>query len=153
MIFGGGSVWLQKRVMCAKKGEFYLFPPFILSHVFFSSSWLHKARNGSNKYTRMVWVTAVILLLLIAGGIALGVFLRRNVPANQQPTALGGSANNSLVTSTSSVVSGPATQASQTSLHVSPTFTLGKREPEPSSMVQHSKPHRMYAIRRFDKLD
>jgi hypothetical protein len=133
MIFGGGSVWLQKRAMTGRKGE--KFPPhlFSLTESPFSS-WLHKTRNGSNRHTRVVWSTAILILVLIAGGVVLGVFLRRNAPASQQPTALGGSADNSLATSTSSVVNTMTGlgQPSQTSLHVSPTLTLANRGPEPS---------------------
>ena len=96
-------------------------------------------RSGSNRYSRGVWVVAIFLLLLIAGGIALGLVLGRNAPANQQPAALGGSAD-SLGTSTSSVVTtskaaGPvAPPGAPSQIGVSPTLTLTNREePTPSS--------------------
>lgn len=91
------------------------------------SSWLHKTRSGSMRHARVVWFTAILVLSLIAAGVVLGLVLRRNVPAHQQPVALGGSAD-SLATSSSSVVStihAQPSQPSQTSLHVSPTLTLG----------------------------
>ena len=96
-------------------------------------------RSGSNRYSRGVWVVAIFLLLLIAGGVTLGLVLRRNAPANQQPAALGGSAD-SLATSTSSVVTsskaaGPAGAPGPPSpTGVSPTLTLKNREePTPCS--------------------
>ena len=84
------------------------------------------------RHARVVWFTAILVLGLITGGVVLGVFLRRNTPAHQQPAALGGSAD-SLATSTSSSVARTMitpgnTQPSQTSLHVSPTLTLANRE-------------------------
>jgi len=68
MIFGGGSVWLQKTAVSAKKG--------------------------------------ILIVLLIAGGIVIGVFLSRKTPSNQPQVALGGSAD-SQATSTSSSSTGP----------------------------------------------
>ena len=63
------------------------------------------------------------------GGVVLGLFLSRKAPSNQQLVALGGSAD-SLATSTlGSSVDGGVTAAwsaapsSQTSLHVTPTYT------------------------------
>jgi hypothetical protein len=113
-------------------------------------------RNGSNRQSRMVWFTAILLILLITGGIILGLFLSRKAPANQQPVPLGGSAD-SLGTSTTSsssaasaTVSSPA-QSSQTSLHVTPTFTLNNREPDPSPLAVHLARHfQMHVARRLD---
>lgn len=103
------------------------------------SSWLHKMRNGSNRQTRMVWLTGIFIIILIAGGVVLGLFLSRKAPANQQPVALGGSAD-SVSTSTSgsssaAAASNSAAPSSQTSLHVTPTFTLKNREPDPSPLA------------------
>jgi hypothetical protein len=105
-------------------------------------------RNRSNRQTRMVWLTGIFIILLIAGGVVLGLFLSRKAPSNQQPVALGGSAD-SLGTSTSgsSSVGGgtskPAAQPSQTSFHVTPTFTLKNREPGPSPLaVRLAEMHR-----------
>jgi hypothetical protein len=111
-------------------------------------------RNRSNRQTRVVWCTAILIFLLIAGGIVLGLFLSRKAPSNQQPVPLGGSAD-SLATSTSSSsavssASKPA-QFSQTSMHVTPTSTLNNREPEPSPLAVRLAQHfGMQAARRLD---
>ena len=119
-----------------------------------SSSWLHKMHDGSNRHSRAVFVAAIVLLLLIAGGVALGLFMRRNAPAHQQPTALGGS-DDSLATPTASVATptaapGPGLPSQSTSLHVSPTFTLNNRE-ETTALAVHPDHHKMHAARRFHK--
>ena len=108
-------------------------------------------RNRSNRQARAVWCTAILIIILIAGGIVLGLFLSRKAPANQQPVALGGSAD-SLATSTSSssvsaTTSGPA-QSSQSSLHVTPTLTLKNREPGPSPLAIRLAEH--HAARRMN---
>ena len=102
----------------------------------FFSSWLHQMRDGSNRFSRGVWVVAIFFIILIAGGVALGLFMRRNAPSHQQPKVFGGSAD-SLATSTSvsPTAAGPGV-APQTSLHVSPTLTLANRgEPTPAALV------------------
>ena len=101
----------------------------------------------------MVWCTAILVLLLIAGGIALGLFLSRKAPSNQAPMALGGSADSLSTSVSSSSVSSSSTpaQPSQTSLHVTPTFTLNNREPDPSPLVVRLAQHLgMQAARRLD---
>ena len=151
MISGGDLVWLQKTAMVnrRKKGGFIYLFFFSLQLKVVSSSWLQQMRNGTNRYSRAVWVTAIIIIILLAGGLVLGLFLRRNAPAHQQPKPLGGSAD-SLATSTS--ISQTATGSQPSSLHVSPTLTLKNRE-EPTPSTVPSKHLRMHAGRRFDKLD
>lgn len=111
------------------------------------SSWLHQTRNGSARFSRGIWVTAVLIILLIAGGVALGVFMRRNAPSHQQPKVFGGSAD-SLATSTSVsslAPSGLSSPTASSSLHVSPTLTLKNREePESTPPAVPSKHRRMY---------
>jgi hypothetical protein len=94
-------------------------------------------RNGSNRQTRMVWLTGIFIIILIAGGVVLGLFLSRKAPSNQQPVALGGSADAVSTSASSSSVSASnsAAPSSQTSLHVTPTFTLKNREPDPSPLA------------------
>ena len=96
------------------------------------SSWLRKTQSGTNRLSRWVWVIGVFLLLIIAGGIGIGIFLSRNAPSHQQPTAIGGSADNLAssgpTTTTAKTVSGKTITSS--SLHVSPTNTVARREDE-----------------------
>lgn len=116
-------------------------------------------RDGSNRASRGVWVAAIILLFLIAGGVALGLIMRRNAPAHQQPKAFGGSADN-LATSTSSVAAaptaapgpGPGLPSQTTSLHVSPTLTLNSRA-ESTPFAFRSKNFRIHPGRRYNKLN
>ena len=111
-------------------------------------------RNRSNRQTRAVWCTAILILVLIAGGVVLGLFLSRKSPANQQPVALGGSADSLATSSSSSSVSttsSKSAQPSNTSLHVTPTLTLKNREPEPSALAIRLANHfGMHAARRLD---
>ena len=93
-------------------------------------------RNRSNRQTRAVWFTGILIVILIAGGVVLGLFLSRKAPSNQAPVPLGGSADNGLGTSTSSVVAASkSAQGSQTSFHVTPTLTLNHREPDPTPLA------------------
>ena len=107
-------------------------------------------RNRSNRQTRVVWFTGILIICLIAGGIVLGLFLSRKAPASQQPVALGGSADSLATSSSSSSVSttSVSAQPSKTSLHVTPTFTLNHREPDPSPLA--AKHFRMHAARRLN---
>jgi len=118
------------------------------------SSWLHQMRDGSNKHSRGVLVTAMILLFLIAGGVALGFFMRRNAPAHQQPKAFGGSAD-SLATSTSVAVTptpapGPGHPSQTSLLHVSPTLTLNNRE-VPTTLAVRPRHFKIHPGRQFEK--
>jgi hypothetical protein len=114
-------------------------------------------RNRSNRQTRVVWCTAILIFLLIAGGIVLGLFLSRKAPSNQQPVPFGGSAD-SLATSTTSSSSAVSSaskpaQSLQMSMHVTPTFTLNNREPEPSPLAERLAQHfgtRMQAACQLD---
>jgi len=122
------------------------------------SSWLHQMRDGSNRASRGVWVAAIFLLLLIAGGVALGLIMRRNAPAHQQPKAFGGSADN-LATSTSIAVAptvapgnGPGLPSQTSSLHVSPTLTLHNRA-ESTPLAIRSKHFKIHPGRRYNKLN
>ena len=111
-------------------------------------------RNRSNRQTRVVWFTCFFLILLIAGGVVLGVILSRKGNSNQQPVALGGSADSLATSTSSSSVVSPGSnlpQTSQTSLFVTPTFTLNNREPDPSPLaVRLAKHFGMQAARRLD---
>lgn len=91
-----------------------------------SSSWLHQTKSGAARHSRWVWIIGIILIILIAGGAGVGYYLTRNSPGNQQPTAIGGSANNlaTAVVPTSTAAGG---SMSSSSLHVSPTNTVARR--------------------------
>ena len=155
MISGEDLVWSQKKAMGypRKKGNFPSFFVLVPFHVFiFFSSWLHQMRNRSNRFSRGVWIMAILILLLIAGGVAIGLFMRRNAPSHQQPKAFGGSAD-SLATSTSvaptTAPPGRPSPTSSSSLHVSPTLTLKNREESTPSAVP-SKHRRMHVGHRFN---
>jgi hypothetical protein len=108
-------------------------------------------RNRSNRQTRMVWFTAIFIIMLIAGGVVLGLFLTRKSPSNRQPVPLGGSADSRATSTSSSAVSSATPKPSQTSLHVTPTLTLNHREPGPSPLAVHIAQHfGMQAARRLD---
>ncbi|KJA20155.1 hypothetical protein HYPSUDRAFT_78460 [Hypholoma sublateritium FD-334 SS-4] len=110
------------------------------------SSWLKQTLNGSKRHSRSIWLIGMLLLVLIAGSIGVGVYFTRNSPGHQQPTAIGGSADN-LATSTAVATSAGA-KASSSSLHVSPTNTVARRDgdalltpraPLPTALVARHK--------------
>ncbi|EGN98433.1 hypothetical protein SERLA73DRAFT_161207 [Serpula lacrymans var. lacrymans S7.3] len=84
------------------------------------SPWLRKTQNGTTRLSRWVWFIAVVLLLCIAAGVAIGWRISHNTPPNQAPKAFGGSANESAPGSSAA---GPTSSA----LHVSPTYTVERR--------------------------
>ena len=93
--------------------------------------------NCSNRLSRVIWFTGILIFLLIVGGVILGLVLSCTAPSNQQPEPLSGSAD-SLATSTSAsssavISASKPAQTSQTSFHVTPTYTLNHRKFEPSS--------------------
>lgn len=97
-----------------------------------TSAWLRKTQNGKNRLAVWVWVVGVVLILAAAGGIGLGWYFSHNSPSHQQPTAFGGSADQSQSPSSSTVKSvGTGSAGVKTSLHVSPTNTVARRALEP----------------------
>jgi len=92
-----------------------------------SSTWLEKTRGRQSRFSLWVWVLAVFLVLAITGASVLGWYMTRD-NADQPPTAVGGKENEKAIpTTTSSVVVGNL--GGSTRFHVSPTLTVGKREP------------------------
>ncbi|KAG6820627.1 hypothetical protein H0H93_014230 [Arthromyces matolae] len=91
-----------------------------------TSLWLRNTQDGSHRLSRWVWVTGILILCIIGGAVGLAYHFSHNSPSNQQPTALGGSANEAATATTSSSVSVNAN--SSTSRHVSPTLTINNRE-------------------------
>lgn len=97
------------------------------------SAWLRKTENGTSRLSRWVWVIGFFLLACIGLGVGLGWYLSHNKPAHQLPKAFGGSANETLTAGTApATVAGGAKSAS--SLHVSPTHTVARRDAFPGPM-------------------
>ena len=101
------------------------------------SSWLKKTQSGSVRLNRWVGVVAVLLVMSIVAAVGLGVYFNRNAPGHQQPKVLGGSADevvssvaSSSSASATSVVTKSVVGSTSSSLHVSPTFTVARREEE-----------------------
>ncbi|KAG0704266.1 hypothetical protein DFH29DRAFT_802250 [Suillus ampliporus] len=99
-----------------------------------TSSWLVKTQSGSSKLSRWVWFVGVMLLICIAAGIGIGWYISHKSPSNTAPKAIGGSANETMSpTSTHASVGA----SSSTSLHVSPTNTVARRdEAEPTPAIR-----------------
>ncbi|KAF9046204.1 hypothetical protein BJ165DRAFT_1134679 [Panaeolus papilionaceus] len=123
------------------------------------SSWLKKMQTQGNKHSRSVWIVGIILIVLIAGGVGFGVWATRNSPDNQAPTILGGSdgkatAASAVASSTSVAGKGGAAAGAggpSTVLHVTPTFTVDRREEPVPTAVRREVPvgHRVQK-RRLD---
>ena len=117
------------------------------------SSWLKKTQSGSVRLNRWVGVVAVLLVMSIVAAVGLGVYFNRNAPGHQQPKVLGGSADevgSSVASSSASATSAmtkSAVGSTSSSLHVSPTFTVARREeeePQPTFTGVPSVQRRMY---------
>ena len=107
-----------------------------------SSSWLKKNQSGSTRMSRWVWAAAIIILLVrchsslwclqglitrqcIAAGVAATLITTHGKSSPQQPTALGGSANE---TSSSMPSKSTATSRPSVRSHISPTHTVARRD-------------------------
>ena len=118
------------------------------------SSWLKKTQSGSSRLNRWVGVVAVLLVMSIVAAVGLGVYFNRNAPGHQQPKVLGGSADevgSSVASSSASATSARTKSAvggsTSSSLHVSPTFTVARREeeePQPTFTGVPRMQRRMY---------
>ena len=115
------------------------------------SSWLKKSQNRSNQMTRYVWIIGIFLIVVILGGIGIGIYLSRNSPGHQQPTAIGGSADHSLLgttTTTPSKVSPTKAGAPTNSIkHISPTNTVARRALVQPTLVSRHFAKRQNAVR------
>jgi len=113
-----------------------------------SSSWLIKTQSGTSRLSRWVWVIGMFLfivgalqaasywisnLLLQCAGIGIGLwyYASHTSSSNQQPTAVGGSAHETAGSSSpsTSTAGGHSTSSSP---HVTPTFTLTRRDTVPT---------------------
>ncbi|THH05529.1 hypothetical protein EW145_g4728 [Phellinidium pouzarii] len=134
----------------------------VTDHVILDSSWLEKTQNGLTTMSRLVWIVALLLVIIIVGAIAFGVYISHNSKTTSGPKALGGSEDQgiSLTLSDTTVA---AMAASST--RVSPTLTVQKRWPimptagslfdiieagdsQPSPLPNVSTKHRRMRIRR-----
>ena len=103
------------------------------------SSWLKTTQSGTNRMSRYVWIVGVVLAFAILGGIGVGVWLSRSSPGYQQPTAIGGSADNlatGTTTTTMPLLTTGVGGAVSPIKHVSPTNTVARREPEPTPFMR-----------------
>lgn len=95
------------------------------------SSWLLKTQSRSARSSRLVAFVGIIIFLSIAGAIGLRLYLTHNQSPNQLPTAVGGSADESSASITSS--SSATVLKSSSSPRVTPTNTVARRaEPIPT---------------------
>ncbi|KAG2065308.1 hypothetical protein BDR04DRAFT_1108648 [Suillus decipiens] len=100
-----------------------------------TSSWLIKTQSGSSKLSRWVWFVGMVFLVLIAAGIGIGWYISHKSSSNTTPQAIGGSAEETM-SSTSTHASVPV---SSSSLHVSPTNTVARRnEAEPTPAIHEA---------------
>ncbi|CAE6425556.1 unnamed protein product [Rhizoctonia solani] len=56
-----------------------------------TSHWLKRTEAGKSGFSRCVWVVGILLLLGIAGGVAVGWYVSRSNPDHYRPATLGGS--------------------------------------------------------------
>lgn len=94
------------------------------------STWLKQTQNGTSRLSRWVWITGIILLCLIGGGIGIGVYVSHqdDTSTSSAPDALGGSANEGVsITVVSTASADKPTSSGSTSPFVSPTNTVNKR--------------------------
>ncbi|KAI0051111.1 hypothetical protein FA95DRAFT_1535228 [Auriscalpium vulgare] len=105
------------------------------------SSWLRKTRNGTSRMSRWVWVIGIVLLVCAGLAIGLGIYLSQKSSSHQAPTAIGGSANESLGVATTTTLAKGAkgTAGLSTTPHVSPTFTVARRDASPASPTDSSE--------------
>jgi len=92
------------------------------------SSWLIKTQSGSSRLSRWVGVIGLVLLVCAGTGIGIWYYLSHSSSSQEQPTAVGGSANETV--GPSSPTAGG--HSSSSSPHVTPTFTLARRDTEPT---------------------
>ncbi|KAI5119195.1 hypothetical protein M0805_004450 [Coniferiporia weirii] len=92
-----------------------------------TSSWLEKTQNGTANMSRMVWIVALLLIIIIAGAIGFGVYVSENSKTTSTPKALGGSEDQGATLQITSTAA--ALGESSSSAHVSPTLTVQKRWP------------------------
>ncbi|KAI0771141.1 hypothetical protein BD413DRAFT_604494 [Trametes elegans] len=97
------------------------------------SWWLHKTQSGTTRMSRWVWIVGMTLLIVIAGAIGLGWYVGHNSTSHNAPKAIGGSANEKAIASETSTIGSGLVESASPTFHVSPTHTVARRAPIPSS--------------------
>lgn len=98
-----------------------------------TSAWLRKTNSGNSSYATWVWIVGIILVIAAAGGIGLGWYVSHKAPDHYQPTAIGGSANESGQTTSLKPVGSEGATAKSSIQMVTPTNTVARRDvPEPT---------------------
>jgi len=95
------------------------------------SAWLRKTQNGTTRLSRWVWIIGICLLIAIAGSIGLGLYISSQNKSHSAPEAIGGSANEKPESVSASISTSDvrgSIGASSSSLHVSPTHTVARRD-------------------------
>ncbi|CAE6450354.1 unnamed protein product [Rhizoctonia solani] len=113
-----------------------------------TSNWLKRTQAGRSGFSRCVWVVGIILLIGIAGGIAVGWYISRSNPDHYRPATLGGSDEQGIhgkgtssipqsTTSTGGLVKivHTSTSAAATSATVTPTAAAAKRSGNSSERI------------------
>jgi len=90
------------------------------------SAWLRKTQSDTNRMSRWVWVVGLLLLVGVGLAIGGGLYLSHKSAPHQDPTALGGGADQGdTITSTQQATIGSPS-------HVTPTNTVARRSPSDS---------------------
>jgi len=119
------------------------------------SSWLKKTQSGSSRLSRWVWCIGILFLICIGGAIALGVLLSHNNSGHERPSTIGGSDNQTLVStatptpSSHAAVGGQGGIATGESRKVTPTLTVARRTALHHPTPAPHPPPRRHANRRI----
>ncbi|KAJ3575856.1 hypothetical protein NP233_g821 [Leucocoprinus birnbaumii] len=92
------------------------------------SWWLKKTQSGTTRLSRWVWVVAIVLIVCIVAASIIGWQVSKNKPNHSAPTAFGGQGNARPSEATSTAAAGGGGGASSTIKHVSPTYTVQRRD-------------------------
>lgn len=91
------------------------------------SAWLRKTQSGANRLSLWIWILGLIVFSCAGLGIGLGWYLSHKAPPHQDPTAIGGHADNGANSTSSPPVQGIFTGTDSASPHVTPTNTVARR--------------------------
>ncbi|OBZ68727.1 hypothetical protein A0H81_11071 [Grifola frondosa] len=98
------------------------------------SMWLRKTQNGTTRMSRWIWIIGMTLLIIIVAAIGLGWWASHNNTSHNAPTAIGGSANEKDLGSSSVSSTASTAATSSSAFHVTPTNTVARRsDPIPTA--------------------